>query len=196
LLKMPFDPEYASPVVRAPSPASSVGSTFKPDLTSLSDSEDQLSQEAFERKWEERLQLGQPTMEELLANEDPLLPRPTTKTEETILYEKVLRSLRQQVQNLEQNELFEQTLLRGSQVHQEEHPVPKDIDVLMRDMMRVPTQANTSTATADSNVTVSRGPWNQTEYRYEGGGRMDLSAYSNTQSAGKRSKPRGRSRRG
>ena len=67
--------EYASPVLRAPSPASSVGTAYGADETSLSDSE--LSQTDFERKCKERLQLGEPRPEEGRAELGQLLiPRP------------------------------------------------------------------------------------------------------------------------
>jgi hypothetical protein len=48
-------PHYATPVLRAPSPASSVGTTYIPDTTSLSDSESFLSPSEFNRKWEEKI---------------------------------------------------------------------------------------------------------------------------------------------
>jgi hypothetical protein len=68
--------EYAPPVLRAPSPASSVGTAYAEDQTSFSDSEHQLSQAAFEKKWEGRLELGKPRREEEIANISPLIPRP------------------------------------------------------------------------------------------------------------------------
>ena len=67
--------EYASPVLRAPSPASSIGTTYGEDQTSFSDSEEQLSQGIFEKKWEERLLLGFVRVEEESANKNPLLVR-------------------------------------------------------------------------------------------------------------------------
>ena len=66
--------EYAPPV-RASSPTSSVGTTYTEDQTSLSDFE--LSQAAFEKKWEERLELGFSRQEEEIANSSPLISRPT-----------------------------------------------------------------------------------------------------------------------
>jgi hypothetical protein len=39
---------------------------------------------------------------------------------------------------LEENEVFEQTLLRGSQVSLEQQPSTADIDTLMRSMMATP----------------------------------------------------------
>jgi hypothetical protein len=51
-------PTYAPPVLRAPSPASSLGTTYAPDATSFSDSETELFQAAFEKKWEDKLRLG------------------------------------------------------------------------------------------------------------------------------------------
>jgi hypothetical protein len=65
--------EYASPIVRSPSPASSVGTTYGPDQTSFSDSESEISQLAFEQKCQERIGLGLPTPEEVQASESPLL---------------------------------------------------------------------------------------------------------------------------
>jgi hypothetical protein len=75
-------PEYAPPVLRAPSPASSVGTTYGPDQTSFSDTEQQLSQPAFEKKWLAKLDLDKPRKEEDEANENPLLSPPANKEEE------------------------------------------------------------------------------------------------------------------
>ncbi|KAF8073947.1 hypothetical protein FPV67DRAFT_1410271 [Lyophyllum atratum] len=144
---MPTNPhhtEYAPPVLRAPSPASSIGTTYGEDQTSFSDCEDQLSQVSFERKWEERLALGVPRPEELAANQEPLLARPQVGSfEEHQLYQQVMANLHEAVQNLEENELFEQTLLRGSQAALEPQPTTTDIDALMRSMMVAP-QPSTS----------------------------------------------------
>jgi hypothetical protein len=63
--------EYADPVLRPASPASSLGSTHTPDQTSLSDSE--LSDSAFEKKCLEQLALDQPTPEEIRADREPLV---------------------------------------------------------------------------------------------------------------------------
>ena len=65
---------YAPPVLRPASPASSVGTVYPDDATSLSDNEQCLSQAAFERKWEEKLGLtGEKRKEEEQAEQDPLL---------------------------------------------------------------------------------------------------------------------------
>lgn len=50
-------PTYAPPVIRAPSPASSLGTVYPPDATSPSDDEAEISQAAFENKWHEQLRL-------------------------------------------------------------------------------------------------------------------------------------------
>lgn len=65
--------EYADPVMRVPSPASSVGTSYGADQTSYSDSEFQLSKEAFARKCNERIGLHLPRKEEFQADQDPLL---------------------------------------------------------------------------------------------------------------------------
>jgi hypothetical protein len=72
--------DYASPVLRTSSPASSLNAC--PDQTSLSDNEEELPQPAFERKWEERLGIGLPRPEELYANGNPLLPQVNGPVEE------------------------------------------------------------------------------------------------------------------
>ena len=66
--------EYAPPVLRAPSPASSVGTVYGEDQTSLSDLE--LNDEALAKKYEDLLDLRKPRKEEEEANQSPLLERP------------------------------------------------------------------------------------------------------------------------
>ena len=56
------DPAYASPVIRPPSAASSVGTAYDPDKTSQSDTE--LNQEEFEQKCLGRLNLDGLTIHE------------------------------------------------------------------------------------------------------------------------------------
>lgn len=68
--------EYASPVVRVPSPASSLGTTYGRDQTSFSDSELNVGQQAFERKWENKIGLRDPRPEEAELDQGPLLFRP------------------------------------------------------------------------------------------------------------------------
>lgn len=75
--------EYAPPVIRAPSPASTIGTVYGEDETSFSDSEGVLTQRAFEAKWLDRLGLGLPCPEEELAEKDPLIvPLPPGSDEE------------------------------------------------------------------------------------------------------------------
>ncbi|KAJ7069521.1 hypothetical protein C8F01DRAFT_1048234 [Mycena amicta] len=152
------NPEYADPVVREPSPISSVGSIAGPDQTNSSDAEDQLDQWAFERKWADRLELRRATREEELADADPLFPRPTTAVEERVLHERTVRNLRAKIIELEDNEMFEQAMLRGSQAALEDYTIPDDIDALMRDMM---VGGNTTLATTSS------GPWNNGPLRFD-----------------------------
>ncbi len=72
--------EYASPVLRAASPASSVGTVYGPDQTSFSDSD--LSPFRFQVKYDAQIGLGEPRREEVLANLDPLLPPAKNEAEE------------------------------------------------------------------------------------------------------------------
>lgn len=69
------------------------------------------------------------------------------------------------MQDLEENELFEQTLLRGSQVTLEQQPSTNDIDALMRSMMVAPSaagQAHQSTWNNDTETT--NRPWSSNGY--------------------------------
>jgi len=74
------DPAYASPVIRPPSPASSVGTAYGPDDTSLSDSE--LSQDDFERKAIANLRLDEPKHDEVHNLKDPLIICPSDPQEQ------------------------------------------------------------------------------------------------------------------
>lgn len=96
------------------------------------------------------------------------------------IHEKILSSLRYQVHLLEENELFEKTLLQGSQAALESQPTSNDIDTLMRSMMGLTPNASTANATTRKNNnalsvetgyttanttatarTITRGPWNR-----------------------------------
>ncbi|KAF7348287.1 hypothetical protein MSAN_01782400 [Mycena sanguinolenta] len=179
-MSRPQNPEYADPVIREPSPASSVGTVYGLDQTTLSD--DELDQWAFERKWEEKLGLRRITKEEEMAERDPLLPRPSTATDERAQFDQTLRNLRMKVEELEESELYEQTMLRGSQAAVEEETVPKDIDLLMLSLMGGGSSRAAGSNSAN-NTTVTDGPWNQSRNRYEGGATQ------------KRTKGKGRSRK-
>lgn len=89
-----------------------------------------------------------------------------------VIHEQILRSLRYQVHLLEDDELFEQTLLRGSQAALSAQPESGDIDALMRSMMST-NSAPLPLATPMNHVlehgtrhglatasTVTAGPWN------------------------------------
>ncbi|KAF7980629.1 hypothetical protein HWV62_37426 [Athelia sp. TMB] len=188
-------PTYAPPVIRAASPASSLGTIYPPDTTSPSDDETEISQVAFENKWHEKLRLGRefvrewqgessgPADEGTWAVKDrekagwgvePLIAKDMgarTPAEDQQIHEQIMRSLRYQVHLLEDDELFEQTLLRGSQAALAAQPESSDIDALMRSMMSVssallplatpihPDHGTTCGSTTASTVTM--GPWNR-----------------------------------
>lgn len=50
------------------------------------------------------------------------------------MFDAIMLNLRQEVRNLEENNMFEQTVLRGSLVTEERQPTA-DIDAIMRSMM-------------------------------------------------------------
>lgn len=82
------DPAYASPVIRPPSPASSVGTAYGPDETSLSDSE--LAQDTFERKWTANLRLNEPKDEEVHNLKDVLVTPPSDPGEQKCVSDNVV----------------------------------------------------------------------------------------------------------
>ncbi|KAF7796291.1 hypothetical protein EIP86_007468 [Pleurotus ostreatoroseus] len=144
------DPGYAPPLLRAPSPSSSIGTTYDADETP--EDELRLSDKEFAKMCEDKLQLGRPGPDEERANRDPLLPRPRSREEEDStsrchrlnkpsaeevcaeMLAVIMQHLRQQVRDLEENNIFEQTVLRGSFVTEERQPTA-DIDAIMRSMM-------------------------------------------------------------
>ncbi|KAG1742339.1 uncharacterized protein EDB91DRAFT_1247730 [Suillus paluster] len=145
------DPAYASPVIRPPSPASSVGTAYGPDETSLSDSG--LTQDAFERKWIAHLRLDEPKHEEVHNLNEVLIIPPSDPREQKLLFEAILRGFRQRVQQLEEDEIFQQTVINGSQIGMEQLPSADNVDTLIQNMM------GTSIGNGASHV--QDGPWNR-----------------------------------
>lgn len=125
-------PQYAPPVLRAPSPSSSVDTKYGPDETSLSDTG--LEQDAFEQKVEDQLHPQPPPTADPNAWA-PRLPRPKTAVEERAIYEWVMRDLRKRVAQLEEDELVEQTMLRGTQIGEEQLPSSNDINAILQSLM-------------------------------------------------------------
>ncbi|KAH9480810.1 hypothetical protein JR316_0007410 [Psilocybe cubensis] len=186
---------YADPVVRPPSPASSVGTTYPADQTSFSDSEAQISQPAFERKHMMEIELHLPRKEEMRADKDPLvdlnalLPmsmgggavggrpvrlgeRKLDPSEERVLVDKILSSLRSEIAKLEEDSQFEEILRRGSKAALEEQPSTNNVDLLMRSMMAMGPSFGLTTGISDSSLGLGQtqaqrvapvmtdGPWN------------------------------------
>lgn len=91
-----------------------------------------------------------------------------------MLHEQVVQNLREKVQELVDNEMFEQALLKGSQVGLEPQPATDDIDAIMRSMM--PRSAGPNVIGVPSharNAPISEGPWNSNESRYDFGAGME-----------------------
>lgn len=68
------DSAYAPPVLRAPSPSSSIGTDYGPDETTPEEAS--MSNFALMHSINHRLRLNEPSAEELKAERDPLLPKP------------------------------------------------------------------------------------------------------------------------
>ncbi|CAL1712930.1 unnamed protein product [Somion occarium] len=112
------DPEYAPSLVRPPSPSSSIGTDYGPDETTPEES-------------------AKPEEEE--ANKDILLKRPKTQIEEREMHRTVMENLRNAVRKLQEDELYEQIMLRGTQVTNVQQPSSNNIDVIMQSIMGPPT---------------------------------------------------------
>lgn len=80
------------------------------------------------------------------------------------MVEKILKNLRAKIQQLEEDELFEQTLLRGSQVGLETRPSTNDIDALMKGMMGTGTALTEGPSSKifgrAADEPLADGPWN------------------------------------
>lgn len=76
----PGDPAYAPPLIRPPSPASSIGTSYGLDETTASDTE--LDDAEFARKCEASLHLDAPGDQERRATRTVLLPHSATREDE------------------------------------------------------------------------------------------------------------------
>ena len=74
------DPVYASPVLRAPSPADSINTEYGPDETTPGDKA--LSDEAFARNVEEHLELKKNSWSDVAVPKPVILPRTKDSREE------------------------------------------------------------------------------------------------------------------
>lgn len=74
------DPAYAPPLLRAPSPTSSIGTDYGPDEPH--GAEHLMSDAEFARMCQDKLKLNNVRREEEFANFDPLLPKCKTEEEE------------------------------------------------------------------------------------------------------------------
>lgn len=98
----------------------------------------------------------------MAAEVDPLVPRPIHEVDRRAMCDAILHNLRLHIQKLEENEIFERTLLRGSQAALEPQPTTTDIDLLMKGMMGPAMSLHRKKAgmMAPSSQAVTNGPWN------------------------------------
>lgn len=80
--------------------------------------------------------------------------------------DRILHNLRCHIQKLEESEIFERTLLRGSQAALEPQPTTTDIDLLMKGMMGPAMvldsryRKKAGMMAPSSQAPVTNGPWN------------------------------------
>lgn len=105
-------------------------------------------------------------------------------------FDEILASLRHEVQELEDNELFEQTLLRGSQAALEQQPSTNDIDALMRSMMVTPSVVGQTRqqSTWNNDTETTNRPWAPNGYGSHYDRSTDISFLNSGVKAGKRSR--------
>ena len=75
-----INPVYATPVLRAPSPAESINTDYGPDDSSVTDAE--LDDEEFARQVEEQIGLRRTKWEDAGAAKPIILPRPPKDSKE------------------------------------------------------------------------------------------------------------------
>ncbi|KAF5311588.1 hypothetical protein D9611_009487 [Ephemerocybe angulata] len=160
---------YAPPVTcRAPSPASSIGTLYDDDATS--DHELNMTPLEFERFCEEKIKISQPRPEEERAERDVLVTdkaRGAGGEAEQALFERIMNNLRGEIKRLEDEEIYERALMKGSQIGLEHQAPTSDIDKIMRSMMGPGFKVSdtndtqtTSTQPAIPKPAVTNGPWN------------------------------------
>ena len=149
-----IDPTYASALVPAPSPTSSIGSRLPDDETDPDDA--RLTQEEFDAKCWKALKIDEPTTEELNAMGRPIYhgghkvdpergggsvelvtwnPSDLVSLSIARIVPMIMQNLRSQMKQLQDNELFEQAILKGSQVGQDSLTPTGDIDAIMQSML-------------------------------------------------------------
>ncbi|TFK52305.1 hypothetical protein OE88DRAFT_1657495 [Heliocybe sulcata] len=137
---------YILPDFRTPSPASSLGTKYDPDETAPSDWE--IDDETWEKKMQDMLGLHEMSEAERLANEDPKLPKPKTAAEEQQMNQRAMAKLRAAVEQLGEDERFEQLASRGSRIETQPKPVSNDLDAILQSLMAIPVGQPTATTSA------------------------------------------------
>ena len=149
-----IDPTYASALVSAPSPTSSIGSRLPDDETDPDDA--RLTQEEFDAKCWKTLRIDEPTTEETSAMRRPVYhaghridPEQAGRSLELIIWNVsdlgldyaakfvpiFMQNLRMEIKTLQDNELFEQTIIKGTQVGRDSLTPTGDIDAIMQSML-------------------------------------------------------------
>ncbi|KAF9645790.1 hypothetical protein BDM02DRAFT_3271470 [Thelephora ganbajun] len=129
------DPTYASALVPAPSPTSSIGSRLPDDETDPEDA--RLTQEEFDTKCWRALRIDEPTTEETSTMRRPVhyAGQKMDPEHAAKVVPMIMQKLRAETKKLQDNELFEQAILKGSQVGQDSLTPTGDIDAIMQSML-------------------------------------------------------------
>jgi hypothetical protein len=139
-----IDPTYASALVSAPSPTSSIGSRLPDDETDPDDA--RLTQEEFDAKCWKTLRIDEPTAEETSAMRRPLYhtshrmdPEQAGRSVQLITWNasdlgldytagfvpSFMQNLRTEIKKLQDNELFEQVFSKALRLGRTASPQPE-----------------------------------------------------------------------
>ncbi|KAI0028442.1 hypothetical protein K488DRAFT_31777, partial [Vararia minispora EC-137] len=135
------DVPYENPVMRPPSPAGSINTDYGPDEMDPTDLVP--TDREFERKILENLRIDEQTDQEKNNEVGPMLLTFLARlrgvqpgsSEEKALYLSTMAALQRRVQELIEDELVENMMLKGSQVPSDAPNPSGDIDEIMRSIM-------------------------------------------------------------
>ncbi|KAL5512769.1 hypothetical protein ACEPAG_3035 [Sanghuangporus baumii] len=129
------NPVYATPVLRAPSPAESINTEYGQDDSSIADAG--TDDEEFARQIEEQIGLRRMTWQEAGSPKPVILPRPQKDSkEEQQLFERVMKNLREKVKEIEDEELFDSVVtLNPGPAFVPTDPTAQDVEAIMRSML-------------------------------------------------------------
>ncbi|EJC98899.1 uncharacterized protein FOMMEDRAFT_31482 [Fomitiporia mediterranea MF3/22] len=145
------EPVYATPVIRAPSPAESINTEYGRDESSVMDAD--VDDEEFARRTEEQIGLRRTTWAEAGPPKPVILPRTKDAKEEQMMFERVMKNLREKVKELEDEELYDTIIQQNpGPAFFTPEPSSRDIETIMRSMLPSSKPAQSSSGYPASHI--------------------------------------------